>query len=557
MRVWIRAVVAAALVLSVGSVPSATAVTYGQTYWVAATGQLVIDGHGFGHGHGMSQYGAQGAALQGLTHEQILAFYYPGTTLSTIKGNIRVLITGDHDGNLKVKPVAGLAIRDLGAKKTYPLPTVDGVKAWRIKPDASGHLRVAYRTDKWHGVAFGGSRALVGAVQFNAPTPITLLLPGRHHRQYRGSLRLASDGKGGWATVNVASLEDYVRGVVGSEMPSSWSPEAVQSQAVAARTYAAWERKAYFKRYYQVCDTSACQVYGGVGAEDSNSNAAVDATAKQILRYNGVPAFTQFASSNGGWETAGSQPYLVSQADPYDGWSGNSMHNWTVKVNASKLEAAYPAIGTLQSIQVTDRDGNGQWGGRVGKVTLAGTNGQVQIYGTSFAYILGLRTNWFTIEATPIMKLWKQIGGSGSQVGDPLAAESSVAGGAQQQFQSGWIYYADATGAHELYGGVSPRYRHYGGPASDLGFPVSGVQTLSGGISADFQDGSIYVHSGHGRFVLTGDLAARYTEHGGTTSDLGWPTSSMKETDYGYRATFEHGYIDYFASTQSTRVVVK
>ena len=556
MRVWIRATLAAALVAGLGAVPSATAATNGQVYWTPVTGKLVIDGHGFGHGHGMSQYGAQGAALQGLTHEQILAFYYPGTTLSSTRGKIRVLITADSDDVLTVKPVVGLTIRDLGAKANYALPAVSNVKAWRIKPTSSTTVRVAYKTSRWHTVAFNGSKDLAGDVQFAAPSPITLVLPHHVKRAYRGALRLAGDGKGGWSTVNVLPLESYVKGVVSSEMPPSWEPEAVQSQAVAARTYAAWERKAYYHRYYQVCDTSACQVYGGVGAEDPRGNDAVDATKKQILTYKGSPAFTQFASSNGGWETSGSQPYLVSQDDPYDGWSGNPNHDWTVTVNASKLEAAYPAIGTLQSIQTNQRDGNGQWGGRVGKVVLAGTNGQVEIYGSTFAYILGLKTTWFNIRPTPIIKLWTQLGGSTSPLGDPLAAETAVGGGAQQQFENGWIYYTSTIGAHELYGAVGNKYRSYGGPTSDLGFPVGGPQSLNGGSSADFENGAIYAHTGQGKFVLTGDLAARYIEHGETTSDLGWPTSDMTPTDYGYRATFEHGYIDYFASTKSTRVVI-
>ena len=58
-------------------------------------------------------------------------------------------------------------------------------------------------------------------------------------------------------------MDDYVQGVVPAEMPASWEPEAVQAQAVAARTYAAWHRARSGDRYYQICDTTSCQVYGG------------------------------------------------------------------------------------------------------------------------------------------------------------------------------------------------------------------------------------------------------------------------------------------------------
>ena len=79
--------------------------------------------------------------------------------------------------------------------------------------------------------------------------------------------------------MNVLSMDDYVRGVIPREMPASWQPEAVKAQAVAARTYATWSRDQYPSRYYQICDTSYCQVYGGQGAEDPRSNDAVTATA--------------------------------------------------------------------------------------------------------------------------------------------------------------------------------------------------------------------------------------------------------------------------------------
>ena len=148
--------------------------------------------------------------------------------------------------------------------------------------------------------------------------------------------------------MNVLSMDDYVKGVVPREMPASWDPDAVRSQAVAARTYAAFDRAAHPTRSYQTCDTTSCQVYGGVGAEDSRGNAAVVATADQVLNYRGKPAFTQFGSSSGGWLAAGSQPYLVAKADPYDGWSGNGVHTWSTTITRTAIQRAWPSLGTLQ-----------------------------------------------------------------------------------------------------------------------------------------------------------------------------------------------------------------
>ena len=170
----------------------------------------------------------------------------------------------------------------------------------------------------------------------SAPASLTLRVAGTT-RAYRGALRLSSNN-----TVNVLGLDAYVQGVIPREMPTSWQPAAVRAQAVAARTYGVYDRNAHPTRYYDTCDTTSCQVYGGIGDEDSRGNAAATATAGKILRYSGQPAFTQFASSNGGWLSAGGQPYLVAKADPYDGFSGNPMHTWTTSLTKARDPEGLP-----------------------------------------------------------------------------------------------------------------------------------------------------------------------------------------------------------------------
>jgi SpoIID/LytB domain protein len=166
------------------------------------------------------------------------------------------------------------------------------------------------------------------------------------------------------------TLDNYVKGVVPAEMPASWRPEAVQAQAVAARTYAWWSRAQFPDRYYQICDTTSCQVYKGLRREHPAANTAVDATRGQILTYGGEPAFTQFSASSGGRTSAGGFPYLPSKGDPYDAWSGNSVHSWSVKVSETALEKRYPGIGDLKKIKVTSREGGGDWNGGSGTWTL-------------------------------------------------------------------------------------------------------------------------------------------------------------------------------------------
>ncbi len=253
-----------------------------QSYRVPASGRLTVTGHGYGHGRGMSQYGANGAATAGLTHEEILAFYYPGTELSRAAGRLRVLITADTSDDVVVTDRAGLKVRDRGAGTTYPLPGDVGASQWRIRAGKGDADQVSYRAGgSWHVLELGGSTTLHGEGEFRARGPIELVLPSGT-RTYRGYLRAARTGTGSARdTVNVVPLDAYVKGVVASEMPALWKPEAVQSQAVAARTYAL----RYTEDRGQICDTTSCQVYGGVGAEHPAGNAAVKATAKQVLTW--------------------------------------------------------------------------------------------------------------------------------------------------------------------------------------------------------------------------------------------------------------------------------
>ena len=80
----------------------------------AKAGSFTVRGSGFGHGHGMSQWGAYGAARKGLGWQKILAFYYPGTKLTTMPSGtkIKVWLTADSDSNLRVAPAAGLKVSD-------------------------------------------------------------------------------------------------------------------------------------------------------------------------------------------------------------------------------------------------------------------------------------------------------------------------------------------------------------------------------------------------------------------------------------------------------------
>jgi stage II sporulation protein D len=357
---------------------------------------LTISGHGWGHGHGMSQYGAQGAARAGRSAADIVGFYYPGTTPAQVTGAVKVLLTADSDNDTIVLPRTNLILRDLKTKERWTLPA-NGATRWRLSSSSTGVSVVTYKTDRWHRF-----RTLAGDGEFYAwGQPITLVTPSGT-TAYRGALRSLRSAVGSTDrdTVNVLLLDNYLKGVVPREMPAFWSPAAVQAQAIAARTYAAYERAHPLSTNYQICDTTSCQVYGGYSSEDSRANEAIKATAGQILTYDGAPAFTQFSSSNGGWSAAGSAPYLTAEQDPYDSADGtNPNHDWTLTLDAAQVERRFPRIGNLTGITMTRSTPYDQ-GGRVSSITLYGSTMTKTVSGDDFRSVFGLKSTWFTLAAT-------------------------------------------------------------------------------------------------------------------------------------------------------------
>ncbi|WP_299051054.1 SpoIID/LytB domain-containing protein [uncultured Nocardioides sp.] len=373
-------VLLAALVLPVGpAAPTASA---------ASVDGVTLTGHGYGHGIGMSQYGAYGAAREGLSYGRIVSFYYPGTKPGRTDGRIRVQVSADSGGDVVVEPRQGLRVRDLATGRTRELPSGNGARLWRLKRNADGDTLVGFRDARqWRFLT-----RLKGLGELDAKGAVLALHTPSGVRRYRGSLRLAAGD-----TVNVLGIDNYLKGVVPGEMPSSWHPQALRAQAVAARSYAAWERRNPRAGHFDVFDTVASQVYGGYGAEAASTNAAVDDTAGEIRTSGGGPAFTQFSSSNGGFAAPGSQPYLKAHRDPYDGWSGNPNHDWSVRVPASTIEARWPGVGDLRGVRVTKRDGHGEWGGRAVTVAITGSGGTTTVSGPDFRFALGLRSHWFRV----------------------------------------------------------------------------------------------------------------------------------------------------------------
>ena len=391
---------AIALVLTSGWLLALPERAYAESAISPKSGNFTVRGSGFGHGWGMSQYGAYGAARNGLDWEQILRFYYPGTRLTNMPSGttLRVWVTGDTDGSLRVRPAGGLTVSDSSGKR-FKVPSGSKYRSWRISRSGSGYT-LTYRNSSGNNVSVSTGLSS-GTWSFSSSSKIIeVIMPSGSVRPYRGSVGLVKRGSSG-RTVNRVLLEDYVKGVVASEMPTSWHPEAVRAQTVAARSYAVRIRDFYSYDGYDICDTTACQVYGGINRETSAGNAAVKATNGTIVTYKGAAALTQFASSNGGHSAQGDHPYLAPRPDPYDGVIKSQA--WTRTVSASSIASRW-SVGTVRKLQITGRDGAGAWGGRVESIKIIGSKRTVTITGYSFYRAYGLRSRLFTFggsSATP------------------------------------------------------------------------------------------------------------------------------------------------------------
>jgi SpoIID/LytB domain protein len=374
-----------------------------ETFQPASDGSFLLSGHGFGHGRGMSQWGAFGMATAGQSAQQILDFYYPGSQTTTVAGTptIKVLLKRANAGEVDIVAARGdETVTDSVTGTALALPAAIGaapVTTWKATKAAAGPTVVSgFWSNAWHPFPVAGQLSTTGNLKFASDSGVVrLIYPDTSERDYQGTIDAVPNGPALLA-VNTLALDDYLKGVVPHESINSWPAAALQAQAVAARTYADVRIGAGL---YDICDDTQCQVYTGVASFDAagnqiaalqfaESNAAIAAVAGQIRTYNGAAISTEYSSSNGGWTTTAGQPWEPAQPDPFD---------WTQTITAAALETAYPALGTPVDLTVNQRDGNGEWGGRVQSLTIDGSVGSVIVSGNDFRAAMGLRSTWWTV----------------------------------------------------------------------------------------------------------------------------------------------------------------
>jgi stage II sporulation protein D len=313
MRVW-AAVVVAALVL-----PAAA----------SAGTVFLLDGRGWGHGVGMSQWGAEGYARHGFDYRKILAHYYPQTHVAvTQPRDVRVLLL-EKQASIRVGSGAPFLVVDARGRKVH-LP------ARSVVVDRRFLLR---------------RLKLTQPIRFEpGAAPLEVNFAG-----YRGDVVVKAKPAGLMA-VNVLPLDRYLRGVVPWEAPKGWHEQTYEAQAVAARSYTL--AMLHPGEDFDLYPDQRSQMYGGIRAERPETNLALGATAGQVLVWRDriIPAY--YFSTSGGrtssihdaWPHARQVPYLVSVRDPYDYISPH--HVWPTELLSAARVASVLRVGEVRDVEV-------------------------------------------------------------------------------------------------------------------------------------------------------------------------------------------------------------
>jgi SpoIID/LytB domain protein len=483
-----------------------------------ASKQFTFYGAGWGHGLGMSQYGAYGLALKGWGYKKIVRHFYTGTEVGTTPwspSKLRIgLVQGKH--TLHLQAVGGPVRLRVGS----PTGAVVGGRAiakgktWQVQTRPSGAYRVLDASGQSvDGHLWGGPSSHLYATYTGAGARVYVAEAGNHYN--RGHLELnLYKGQGclsGWCERAVAVLtpQAYLYGL--AEVPNSWPADARKAQAVAARTYA-FEKAHRLGQHRSTCncalyDDTWDQVYAGWDKEGAALGSrwvdAVDATQGQVVLHRGSLIQAYYHSSSGGHtennELAwGGSPlsYLRGVCDPGDYVEGNPNRTWTVgplsaSTVATKLRPYTGGIGTVTGFSGITRGVSGQ----VLTLRVEGEKGAATISGTELAVGLGLKGDkvWINSNKLVIGEIRESYDSHLCAPGAVAGPRVKVPGGVRQRFERGRIYQNDARDrAYWLHGPVLSYFLDHGGASGGLGLPTSDVITkASGRTTTTFERGTV------------------------------------------------------------------
>jgi SpoIID/LytB domain protein len=556
------------------------AVTAGGPAAIAAD-SFKFHGSGYGHGIGMSQWGAYGLASQGWTYGRILTHFYRQTAVERIAlpERIRVgLTSGRTTIHLGARngPVE-LWLEGPGDRFVAKIPRGEDWTVTRAKTRSA----YAIRND--------GGR-LVGGRRWGGPaTPLLATFSDTGARVFvpeaddlwrngftyaYGFLEFDLAGCASRCTLRLTNqlpFERYLRGL--GEMPSSWPIGALRAQAVAARTFATVRIRSGLRTSCgcHVGDSASDQVYVGYGKEIGPDGdrwvAAVDDTTGEVVTYQGRVIQAFYAASDGGhsenvedvWHggnDAYAIPYLRGVCDPGEYTSANPWTDWTRTFTAAtvtmRLGPYTGSIGTIRRFTDVRRGASG----RIIRAVARGSNGSASVSGTELRSALGLPDGrvWINEDRNIVGAIRAKYDRLMCRPGLPTSGIASFDHGSRQLFASGGIYRNAAVDLTVwLKGSIHREYLAVGGARGRLGLPVSGAVEVSGlnGPSTCrscrrlvLEGGRIYFKDGAGAHALWGPVLTAYLDHGGAQGALGYPTTRVRtDADGARRARFEHGTI--------------
>lgn len=449
----------AAVLVTVVSAPTAAV---GQLRAPASQVVFAIDGKGHGHGVGMAQDSAYAMAVTGSTREQILDHFYPGTRRGDRQGPIRVMVweVPESTGTVAVSVPAGARVSDGQSSADAPPGAVLNVSVdgsgYHVRtanpPPRAAAMRAAFveatssptptptpspeplpgipsasptasalpspspssgqsspspqpssRPSASRGPTPAASPSPTAApFAFDSASPVTLTplgggttQVGPTGRQYRG--QLLAIARQGFRLVNILDIEDYLRGL--GEVPAGWPAAALQTQAVAARTYAVRARQAGHPLGYDLCDDTRCQVYLGVQAESPRTAAAAARTRGEVVTYRGAIAETFYSANAGGVTANAAEGFGAGTVIPYlraGIVASGDLARWNVTASPADIAARLGYPGRLDAVTIAQRGPSG----RVLGLRLEGSAGAVQLSGVKAASRLGLWSTLFSVTKT-------------------------------------------------------------------------------------------------------------------------------------------------------------
>ncbi len=531
-------------------------------------------GSGWGHGLGLSQWGAYGLAAHGWSSTKILTHFYSGTTVAGIAeepGDIRIALAAAEAAlhltadagpvRLSVKqPVGGTLVGKIPAGETWVVRSVDG--AYEVH-DAAG--------DVVGGTTWGSESSDLFATYADHGARVTMPEGGATYNRGTLEFNLTACAHGcSLRSILRVPFEEYLLGI--GEVPSSWPLDALRAQAVAARSFALYKVRKYGVQPSCNChltDGSNDQVYIGWDKEGGLDGRrwvkAVRSTSGSIVTYKGAVALTVFSASDGGhtedlnvqWGTPlAAYPYLAGVCDPGDYTAANPWTDWSRQFTAAALTTALvPYTGDIGAISGFGNIDRGV-SGRIEDAVVRGAGGDATISGSELRSALALPDDrvWINVDKNVVGAIRSKYDALMCEPGLPTSVAKVLPGGTRQRFQSGAIYRNGGLDVTVWLKG--PLYEEYlvaGGAPGLLGLPVAdplnigthqGSACPEGCSRADFEHGRVYWKGGSGAFALWGNVMQTYGAQGGAGGPLGFPTSRVQRRENGSEfATFEHGTI--------------